>query len=244
MRASIVFFFAILGCSSTPMMNPGDAAPDQQQTGMEAGMDGSAPNMCTSAIAQFSKPVDMVSTGTVSIISDMNGVKTLYIDASAGGIPNMDSNPRIYVNLETGTRVDVTDLSARKSTAWDLALKRVYLFTNSADGGPGAGGSIFLGKPFDQVTKADIPMTLATEHFVDMDCNPLMDATGGLLTTFDGWYDYDQMTHIPTPKPNTTFIVRGGTGKMYKLAILSYAAAPDGGQGMATGFFSLKVAAL
>jgi hypothetical protein len=243
MRIAGFLFLALAACSSNPT-TPADAATDQM-VGADDGVDGGGTNpMCTAVVEQLLKPVDMVSTGMVSVISDMNGVKTIYVDASAGGIPNMDANPRVYVNLETGTRVDVSDVGARTSTAWDLAIKRVYFFTNGGDGGPGMGAALFVSKAFDQVTMADAMKTFAVEHFVDQDCNPLMDATGGLLTTFDGWYDYDMMTHIPTPKPNLTFIVKGATGKLYKLAILSYAASPDGGQGMSTGFYSLKVAAL
>lgn len=239
--------FVLLGaaCSTTP--GTGTDASTDKGTGSETtSMDDSGtPPMCTTAITTALKPIDMVSFGNVMIIGDVGGVKTLYVDAAAGGSANAATNPRTYINLESGTRVDVTDPASRMSTAWDLALKRYYVFTNSADAGPGMGGSLYVPKAFDQVTMADaMGKSLATEHFVDADCNPLTDATGGLLTTFDAWYDYNMQTMIPTPKPNVTYIVRGGTGKMYKLAFLSYAASVDGGQGMATGFFSLKVAAL
>ena len=62
-------------------------------------------------------------------------------------------------------------------------------------------------------------------------------------TTFSDWYDYDQVTHIPTPK-DVTYVVQGGTGKKYKVAITSYSGAPDGGTGQATAFYILKVDAL
>jgi hypothetical protein len=243
-RLSIFFFLAGAACSSTPGTGT-DAATDKG-TGDETSMDdGGGPSMCTAALDMVLKPIDMVSNGSVMVIGNTNGVRTIYVDASAGGSMNADTNPRTYINLESGTRVDVTDPASRMSTMWDLALKRYYIFTNSADAGPGMGGSLYVAKAFDQVTAADATgKPLATEHFVDDVCMPQMDATGGLLTTFDSWYDYDQMTHIPTPKANVTYIVRGATGKMWKVAILSYASSPDGGQGMATGFFSLKVAAL
>lgn len=245
MKSQMFFSLLLLtaACSSTPPSGTTDAGKDQQAGETGTMDDGGTNPMCTAAIDMVLKPVDMVSNGSVMEIGNMGGVRTLYVDAAAGGVANQDTNPRTYINLETGTRVDVTDPASRMSTAWDLALKRYYIFTNSADAGPGMGGSLYVAKAFDQVSMADLK-TLATEHFVDDQCNPNMDATGGLLTTFDAWYDYDQQTHIPTPKPNVTYIVRGGTGKMYKLAVLSYSSSLDGGQGMATGFFSLKVAAL
>ena len=107
------------------------------------------------------------------------------------------------------------------------------------------GQSLFVSKAFDQVTMADaMGKTFALEHFVDQDCNAQMDATGAILTTFDGWYNYNQQTMFVSPKPNTAFIVRGATGKLYKVAILNYYSLPDGGTGMAGGFYTLKVAAL
>lgn len=239
---SLVIVFGLMGCSSNPGTGS-DAAPDQMHA-METSMEGGS-SMCTAVIEQTLKPIDMVSTGAVTILNETNGVRIVYVDASAGGFQVQDSFPRTYLNLETATRVDVTDKSARTSTMWDLAIKRPILYTNGSDGGPGMGASLFVAKAFDQITMADaMGKTFALEHFTDQDCNPEMDATGALLTTFDGWYDYNQMTMIVTPKPNTAFIVRGATGKLYKLAILTYYSSPDGGTGMAGGIYTLKIAAL
>jgi hypothetical protein len=41
-----------------------------------------------------------------------------------------------------------------------------------------------------------------------------------------------------------TWIVKGATGKLYKVQILSYYATPDGGVGQAGGRYTLKVGAL
>lgn len=228
-----------LACSSNG--GGSDAAPDQAAAD---GGDAAGP-MCTAAIEAALKPISTVSTGAVMVLSDVGGVKTLYVDASAGGINAQDMNPRIYLSLDGATKVAVTDAMARTSTMWDLALKRPILFTNSGDAGPGTGGTLFVGKAFDQVTAADAAGKMfAVEHFVDAACVQQTDATGALLTTFDGWYDYDQQTNAVTPKPNTTLIVRGATGKLFKLAVLNYYSTPDGGTGMAGGIYTLKVAAL
>jgi hypothetical protein len=210
----------------------GDAGPD-------------APvNMCSAAIAMVTMPVDKVSTGVVSVIGMSAGVTTLYVDASAGGFAGSNSFPRVYVDLATGTRVDITDKQALTSTAWDLAIKRPVLYTNDGDGGPGMGGTLILTKPFDQVTAADAKGTFATEHFVDAQCNPKMDPAGDILTTMSNWYNYDQQTNVLTPMPGTTYILRGGAGKLYKMAILSYYGEPDGGMGTLGAYYILQVGAL
>ena len=209
----------------------------------DAGLDAPV-NQCSAAVASLLGPIMQVSTGTVTILSTASGVRTVYVDASAGGFGNDTTNPRAYVNLETATRVDVTDTQASTSTAWDLAIKRPILFTNDGDGGPGKGGTLIVGKAFDQVTAADATGAFATESFVDASCNAKTDPTGAILTTFSNWYNYDQATNALTPVPDMTFVIRGGTGKLYKLAIVTYYAEPDGGTGTLGGYYVLNIGAL
>jgi hypothetical protein len=48
-----------------------------------------------------------------------------------------------------------------------------------------------------------------------------------------------------SPKPSTTYIVRGANGtSLYKLAIESYYALADGGTGMSGAHYLVKLAAL
>ena len=211
--------------------------------GGDAGLDAPV-NMCSAAIGMLLGPIDKVSTGTVSIIGTSGTTNTVYVDASAGGFGADSTHPRIYLDLATATKVAITDKQAPTSTAWDLALKRPVLFTNDGDGGPGMGGLLTVAKAFDQVTIADATGKFALESFVDASCNPKTDAVGDVLTTMSNWYDYDQATNILTPKPTTTFIVRGGTGKLYKLGIVTYYGEPDGGTGMAGGYYVLQIGAL
>jgi hypothetical protein len=226
--------FLVVACSSDP-----DA------TGTTGGTDaGALTAQCTSAAEQLLKPVDSVSTGAVTVLEDAAGAKTLFVDASAGGTQGAATNPRIYLNLETAVRVDVTDKTAFASTAWDVAIKRPILFTNSGDGGSGRGGSKMVEKEFDAVTTADAAAeTFAQESFFDANCTAKVDQTGAVKTSFDGWYNYDQATNGVSPKA-ATWIIRGGTGKLYKLRVLSYYANPDGTTGQAGGRYTIKVAAL
>jgi hypothetical protein len=235
----------VTACSSSGTTIDGGA--DVQQVvdsgGAETGTD-AAPNPCSAAIGQVLKPIDMVSTGDVTIINEAGGVRTLYVDASAGGVSQADTSPRIYVDLTAGKRVDITDVQARTSTAWDLALKRYVIFTNSGTGGPGMGGTLVVKKAFDQVTSSDATGTFAIEAFVDKDCNPTMDPLGGFVTTMSDWYAYDMQTMAVTPKGNTTYVIKGASGKLFKLAILQYYGLPDGGMGSSGGMFVLRTAAL
>jgi len=198
--------------------------------------------MCTSVVQQFLDPKDSVSMASVTVVSDMAGVKTVYVDATAGGF--QPTEPRVYVALSSGMRVDITDKQAPTSTQWDLAFKRYVIFTNSGDTGPGKGGTMIVPKAFDQVTSADAMGTFNVETLVDKDCNPMMDMLGGPNTTFSGWYNYNMQTMQLTPKA-VTYIVRGANGtSLYKIAIQTYYGLSDGGTGMTGANFVFKLAAL
>lgn len=236
---------AACSSSSTAVAGSSSGATPTDDGGADASAEASsAGTSCTKAREDLLVPINKTSSGTVSVVSETGGVKTLYVDASAGGSNNAIKNPRIYVDLEAGAKVDVTDTTAPASTAWDLALKRDKIFTNSGDAGAGEGGAAQIAKTFSAVNAAEAGAeTLSTEKFFDSDCNPQLDMTQTVSTTFSDWYDYDQVTHIPTPK-DVTYVVRGGTGKKYKVAITAYDGLADGGAGQATGFYLLKVTAL
>jgi hypothetical protein len=209
-----------------------------------AGTGGGGEITCSQALNQALAPVDQVSTGMVKTLSTDGAAKTLYVDASAGGIDDEDSNPWVYLSLKTGTRVDITDTASLTSKAWDLGIKRSLLRTNGGDIGVGRGGAALIdGKTFDQVTSAT-GAAIMSEHWFDANCNLQTDETGAPMTTFSSWYDYDMDTHVLTPHKGT-YVVRGADGALYKLAILDYYATPSGGT-MASdgGFFKLEIAAL
>ncbi len=200
---------------------------------------------CTAARKTHLGPVTKVSTGEVKVVGTADGVTTLYVDASAGGPSQAAASPRVYIKL-SGTRVDVDDNDAFTSTAWDLALKRVDIFTNSGDAGPGQGGAALVKKAFDAVTATDADKAeILAEEFFDEECNGLRDEASFIITTFSGWYDY-AVGGGPSVRPNQTFIVRGANGSSrYKVGVVSYTGKSDGStDGQATGRFILKVAAL
>jgi hypothetical protein len=200
---------------------------------------------CASEREKLLQPVAKVSTGEVIVISDTAGTKVLYIDASAGGTQGQTTNPRVYVDLEQGKRVDVSDITAQESLLWDLAIKRPVLFTNGGQGGPGQGGSYFLAnKSFDEVASADLMgITFNHEKFLSVDCVASVDQMGAIKTTFVGWYEYDTSTNSLSPAPGT-YLVKGGSGKVFKIQLLSYYANPDGSTGTIGGRYLIKSALL
>jgi hypothetical protein len=226
----------------TPVDAGAEGAVTEHDVAYDVPADG---ERCAAAAEQLLLPIDLVSNGDVTLLADGPGKKTLYVDASAGGTAAQSMNARIYVNLEMGTKIAVTDKTARGSLAWDLAIKRPILFANGGDGGPGQGSAVFLaGKDFENVSAADAAgQNFWGEGFFESDCAPKLDATGVVRTSFDGWYEYDSSNNTLAPAAGT-WLVKGGTGKLYKVRFLSYYATPDGGVGQAGGRYTLDVGAL
>jgi HmuY protein len=247
--AGLLSFGAVVACSDddeTTNVAPGaDAA-----TGDTSTPDSGSPQeeqeggSCSAALQTALLPVEKVSNGEVTVLKTEGTTKTLFVDASAGGAAQAATEPRVYLDLTNTSRVDISDVAAATSTNWDLALERSYLFTNGGQGGPGQGGAVFLeGKDESAVTTADAA-GITAEKFVDDTCTAIPDRSGrGVKTTFDDWYDYNQSNNLLTPADGT-YLVRGATGKLFKVRILEYYATPDGGKGEAGGRFTLRVTPL
>lgn len=228
---------------------PGDGGPGTADGATSDGPASDAPpggTQCSKARDDLLLPINKTSTGAVSIVSESGATKTIYVDASAGGFTEAVKNPRIYIDLATGEKVDVTDKTALESTAWDLALKRQFIFTNSGDAGIGVGGAIQLNTPFSAVTEAEANAAMIErERFFNEECVAEKDQFGfSPNSTFSDWYNYDSPTMMITTPKDVTYIVSGGTGKKYKLGIKTYRGLTDGGTGTASGIFVLQVTAL
>ncbi len=238
-------FSLFAGCSSTPI---GDD-PNAAGTASGGTTSTTTPPPCSAALRQLLSLVDEVSTAAVNTLSEAGGERTLYVDASVGGIKGQDTQPWIYIALATGQAVAVTDLEAFESTAWDLALKRSVLRTNSGDSGPGNGGAIRIALGWDKVDLSTLgDKTLPIEEWFDAGCTirkDSKDATNNLVTTFSDWSAYDQVSHVLTPA-NAVYIAAGADGALYKVAILDYYSTPTGTHGAASlsGHYKLRVAPL
>jgi hypothetical protein len=142
------------------------------------------------------------------------------IDATAGGTANSADRPYIYVDLETGTRVDIDDLGARTSMAWDIMLKRSSVRSNGGDSGPGK-RTIAVG----QVTSLDAitaPASgYASDDFTTADCMLDVIPGGEPKSAFGEWYAYDQTTHAVAPKAEA-YVVERSDGSRTAFRVVTY----------------------
>jgi hypothetical protein len=134
-------------------------------------------------------PVESVSTGAVTNEEDEPGVFLTEIDASAGGAAGQTTNPFIYLDLladDGAARVELDDVAALESDAWDLALKRYVVRTNGGDSGPGPG--VVATVAGAELTFIEEEPDSLPDDWTAADCSLLIDDVGGPLTRFSNWY--------------------------------------------------------
>lgn len=166
------------------------------------------------------RPISEVSTGVVAVTTT-GGVTSGTIDATAGGLAGSADNPYVYVDLATGTRVDIDDVAALTSDAWDIALKRSSLRVNSGDSGPGLRElAVVQGASLDVVTTTPAS-GYATDDFADADCELQTIPGGEPRSAFGEWYSYDPVTHVVTPKEEV-YVVRRSDGASVAIRVATY----------------------
>lgn len=197
--------FAFTGCGGA-----GDApAPD-------------APGGCDPAtvLPGGYRLIPMVSAGAITVTTS-GGVTSGSIDATAGGVNNSADNPYIYVDLRNNMKIAINDVEARTSTTWDIALKRSSLRTNSGDSGTGNRElAVVQAATLAQVTAAPAS-GYASDDFATADCMLESTLIGEPQSAFGEWYDYDQDTHVVTPKAEV-YVLQRNNGSRTAFRIKAY----------------------
>ncbi len=140
-----------------------------------------------------------------------------YTDAGRGitesVVDSRDMAKWIYLDLDARKEVQETD------PTWDIAFLRFNIKLNG--GVSGSGGvdvAIDDTSGIEGVTRASAgPYVTDQADSDDEDTNP----DYAFTTANEGWFDYDVMTHILTPKDRVYF-VRSTEKKSYKFQILDY----------------------
>lgn len=170
--------------------------------------------------------------GSINVM-DENGVYTVTIDATAGGSMAAKENAFVYVDLDEGKQVDITDLESLTDKTWELAFKRYIIRTNSGDSGDGdVELALIENTTFDAVTSAPTDaQAYATDETLDANNMVRVDPIGGLFTAFNvlnefnptgsqSWYNYNMGL---SPTPGAVYIIRGTDGgKTFKMQILAW----------------------
>ena len=138
--------------------------------------------------------------------------RQLEVDAS-------DESTWVHVDLGAGSVVEIADPA--NSDAWDLALRRAELATNSGTSGPGAGGAADPAvTTLDEVTTA-AGVTFVVDALLPLPGPPGSGEYSGSPALAD-WYDYDPISHAVSPKAKA-YVVRNASGGFARLAITAWA---------------------
>lgn len=168
------------------------------------------------------RPIPRVSTGMVEDVTMNGDLTSATVDATAGGGGSSADNPYIYLDLRAGAKVDVNDLDARTSGAWDVSLKRVSLRVNGGDSGSG-GRKLAVIQAATLAEVAAAPSGgYAEDRFVDADCMLISLRIGEPSSAFGEWYSYDDQTHVVTPKAEV-YVLERPDGSHTALRIINYA---------------------
>jgi hypothetical protein len=147
----------------------------------------------------------------VEVVDNGDGTSTVRVNAT-------DPTRWIYLDLGELARIETDDPAA--SADWDLGLQRFHLLLDGGVSGAGQGALVvFDGAELADVTSApaDGWVTDAADDPADEDDLPEL----AFETAEGGWFDYDDATHVLTPKARV-YAVRGAGGDAYALRIDGY----------------------
>lgn len=115
-----------------------------------------------------------------------------------------------FADFETG-------MEAATTAPWDLRFQRTHISTNGgASGTGGVSVAALTGTTFAAVTSAPADGWISDAADGNGDGMPDYAFEQG-----DGWYDYDQTTHVVTPKP-IVWVVKTDGGSTLKLEVQKY----------------------
>lgn len=154
-------------------------------------------NDTTAIPAEFTTLVNLtaenIPADTTQAYASTSGTFTLYSLATHRIVPNSKIN----------------------TTQWDIAFLGTTIIFNGGTSGPGNGGVVLQLTSYNDITEAP------TSGYAQDNSNAV--SKYALKTgSGNGWYTYNDVTHIIYPIPGRTLIIRCANGKYAKLAISSY----------------------
>jgi hypothetical protein len=177
--------------------------------------------------------VDDIAIGSVETeAADASSVVT--IDAAAGGSAESRNNAFVYLDLNTGEMVRLTDLESLIDTEWQLAFRRTNLRLNSGDSGPGTWEMTKVSDTtFDAVTTIPNDASWEIDATFETDCDVIFDPINNPFTAINylnignesgssSWYFYGGEAGV-SPVEGDVYIIRDSAGDTaYKFVIESW----------------------
>lgn len=189
--------------------------------------------------------VDDIAIGSVETEAD-GDASVATIDAAAGGSAESRNNAFVYLDLNTGEMVRLTDTESLIDTEWQLAFRRTNLRLNSGDSGPGTWEMTKVSATtFDAVTEIPADADWHVDATFESDCDIIFDPINNPFTAIhylnignesgsSSWYFYGGEAGV-SPVEGDIYIIRDtASDSAFKFAIESWV----------SGVYTLRYAAL
>lgn len=145
------------------------------------------------------------------VVSNPDGSSTVTVNAGSA---------TAWVYLDLGELAVMEPADPANSADWDLGLQRFHYALDGGVSGLGLGALVVVdGTELDDVTEVPEEGWVTDEADDPEDEDALPEYA--FETAEGGWYDYNPMNHVLTPKPRL-YVVRGAEGEAYALRIDSY----------------------
>jgi hypothetical protein len=174
------------------------------------------------AIQDLSLHDDRVSDASVSNSADGDAWRSV-VDASAGGTMAAAMNPWVYLRFTDAglVRVDIDDLTATESDAWDIAAKRYGIRVNSGTSGPSCVLVATVDDDYAAIAAAPDDAAFAVERYYDDACVLVEDSSGlpgNPAYRMSGWWGYAGCVTTT----GQSYVVRLADGRDVKLVVDAY----------------------
>jgi len=147
----------------------------------------------------------------VEVLDNGDGTSTVTVNAT-------DMEAWVYLDLGELTLVEPDDPAA--SADWDLGLQRFHYALDGGVSGAGLGELVVVdGVELAEVTEAPADGWVTDEPDGPEDEDPLPEYA--FENADGGWYDYDDVSHVLSPK-SRVYAIRGGSGALFALRIDAY----------------------
>jgi HmuY protein len=206
MWANAALALVLAGCAE-------DIRPDEDEDDQAAEDDGEddGDDQGVEADAGETPAPDATVDGPIRVVDNGDGTATITVDAT-------DEEKWVYVDLGELAHVEPADPAT--SADWDLGMQRFHFALDGGISGAGEGElAVADGAALADVTEApaDGWSTDAADDPKDEDALPEL----AFETAADGWYDYNFMSHVLSPKERV-YAVRGGAGDLFAMQIEAY----------------------
>ncbi|WP_114749531.1 HmuY family protein [Pleomorphovibrio marinus] len=143
-------------------------------------------------------PLEVITVENIHAPNDV-------IDRTSGEV--VQQNPFRYFSFEKNALAESVDGN------WDIGFKGTTIIVNSGSSGPGNASGMVMEGLFSEL--AEVPESATLRQ--DTEDELAIPSGSG-----NGWYNYNNSTHLVSPRPGRFLVFQTNAGNYVKMEILSY----------------------